>query len=174
MKIHLYSNQQKILHWISAAVILWALISGFYVALFDVAIAVREWVAFMNVSMTTLFIPVFAWRLYLALATRTSDALKTYTFAEYLALFAHRLIYLTVIVVLVTGVLMMDRAITVFDLFFIPQPLEDHRLIGLFLTVHIWSCAVLAVLIVMHVAAVIKHELAGRRILGRMSLAVSG
>ena len=32
-----YSWQQVILHWISALIIIWATISGFYVGLFDVS-----------------------------------------------------------------------------------------------------------------------------------------
>ncbi|WP_236183648.1 cytochrome b [Pseudomonas protegens] len=168
MKNHSYSHLQKVLHWLSAVVILWALISGFYVALFEVSAASKEWLAFFNVSLTTVFIPLFIWRLYLALTTRSSPVGQPRSFAESLAAIAHRAIYLAVIIVLITGVLMMNRPITVFDLFFIPQPLQDPYVIGLFFTVHVVSCAVLGLLVALHVAAVVKHEVAGRRVLKRM------
>ncbi|MNJ44116.1 hypothetical protein D3C77_391550 [compost metagenome] len=83
-------------------------------------------------------------------------------------LIAHWVIYLVISIVLITGVLMMDRPITVFDLFFIPQPLNDPYWIGLFFIVHIWSCAVLALLVAVHVAAVFRHEVVGHRVLKRM------
>lgn len=165
---HCYTPQQKYLHWVSAVIIVWALVSGFYVALFDVTSATKSWVAFVNVSITTVLIPLFVWRLYLALTRRTGSVGQRYSFTEKLVVFAHWIIYLVIGIVLITGVLMMDRPITVFDLFFIPQPLKDPYWIGLFFTVHIWSCAVLALLVAVHVAAVLTHEIVGHRVLKRM------
>ncbi|MNJ16939.1 hypothetical protein D3C77_112090 [compost metagenome] len=172
MKSHSYTPLQKVLHWVSAIIIVWALISGFYVAWFTVTTFTKEWVAFVNVSVTTVFIPLFCWRLYLALTNRTRTPVPR-NVAEYVAVMAHRALYLMVFIVLITGVLMMDRPITVFDLFFIPQPLKDPYLIGLFFTVHIGSCAVLGLLVGLHVAAVVKHETAGRRVLKRMLLSAA-
>lgn len=43
-------------------------------------------------------------------------------------------------------------------------------LMALFVTIHVGSCLVLSLLIVMHVGAVIFHELCGHRVLRRMSL----
>ncbi|MGE8097381.1 cytochrome b [Pseudomonas fluorescens] len=168
MKTSSYTKLQKFLHWLSAVIIIWALASGFYVSLFEVDVSVKEWVAFVNVSLTTAFLPFFALRLYLSSSGRRSDTGRYRTVSEVLALCVHRLIYLAVSVVLVTGVLMMDRAINVFDLFSIPQPLEDPYWILLFLTIHIWACLVLAVLIALHITAVIKHEVSGRRVLVNM------
>jgi cytochrome b561 len=73
-------------------------------------------------------------------------------------------------IVLVTGVLMMDRPINVFGLVEIPQPLGNSFLIAQFTTVHVWACGVLSALIALHVGAVIVHEICGRRVLRRMSL----
>jgi cytochrome b561 len=90
-------------------------------------------------------------------------------FMAKLALFAHTLIYLVISLVLVTGVLMMDRPIDVFGLLEIAQPLSDPGLISRFLTLHVWACIFLALLIVLHIGAVIVHELCGHRVLRRMS-----
>lgn len=129
--------------------------------------------AFVNVSLTTLYLPFFALRLYLSFRYQRSAGAHCRSLAEYLALFVHRFIYLVIGVVLVTGILMMDRAISVFDLFFIPQPLDDPDFIALSVTVHVWACLLLALLIALHVTAVIKHELSGRSVLERMSFRVS-
>ena len=37
MTLSVYSKQQMLLHWVSAAVILWTLVTGFYVANVNVA-----------------------------------------------------------------------------------------------------------------------------------------
>ncbi|WP_347903418.1 cytochrome b/b6 domain-containing protein [Pseudomonas purpurea] len=168
MKTSSYTGVQVFLHWLSAIIIVWALASGFYVSLFDVALPVKEWVAFINVSLTTVFIPFFVVRLYIALRRGRSAEKTDRSKTERLASFAHGLIYLVVSGVLVTGILMMDRAINVFDVFFIPQPLHDPYWIQLFLTIHVWTCLVLAALIALHVSAVIKHEVSGRRVLASM------
>lgn len=168
MNISSYTEVQKFLHWLSAVIIVWALASGFYVAFFDVMLPVKEWVAFINVSLTTVFIPFFVVRLYIALRRGRCIAKSDRSKAESLAAFAHGIIYLVVSVVLVTGILMMDRAIDVFGILYISQPLHDPAWIQLFLSVHVWACVVLAALIALHVSAVIKHEVSGRHVLGKM------
>ncbi|TVT83255.1 cytochrome b [Pseudomonas sp. H3(2019)] len=168
MKTSSYTGVQKFLHWLSAVIIVWALVSGFYVSLFEVAVSVKEWVAFVNVSLTTAFLPFFALRLYLSLRRRRSDTTKQRTFIEALASCVHGLIYLVVSVVLVTGILMMDRGINVFDFLSIPQPLEDPYWTSVFMNVHVWACIALAVMIALHITAVIKHEVSGRRVLVNM------
>jgi cytochrome b561 len=165
-----YSTQRVWLHWLSAAVILWTLTSGFYVAYAEVPARVGRLVGFINVSLTTVFIPFFVGRLFLFVAWARKSRVGTLSLMEHIALGAHTLIYLTVAVVLVTGVLMMDRPIDVFGVFEFAQPLSDSALIARACTVHIGSCLVLALLIVMHLGAVIFHELCGHRVLRRMSL----
>lgn len=165
-----YSTQRVWLHWLSAAVIVWTLISGFYVACVDVSPQLAQWVAFLNVSLTTVFIPFFVWRLFIFASHVRHISVRAFSFMEKLGLFAHTLIYLIVSIVLVTGVLMMDRPIDVFGLVEITQPLSDPELISRFLVIHVWACVVLSLLIVLHVGAVVVHELCGHRVLRRMSL----
>jgi cytochrome b561 len=165
-----YSTQRVWLHWLSAAVIVWTLISGFYVACVDVSPQLAQWVAFLNVSLTTVFIPFFVWRLFIFASHARHISVRAFSFMEKLGLFAHTLIYLIVSIVLVTGVLMMDRPIDVLGLVEITQPLSDPELISRFLVIHVWACVVLSLLIVLHVGAVVVHELCGHRVLRRMSL----
>ncbi|POA30147.1 MULTISPECIES: cytochrome b [Pseudomonas] len=164
-----YSGWQKFLHWLSAVIIIWALGSGFYVSLFDVSLAVKEWVAFVNVSLTTVFLPFFALRVFLHWRHSRHENRQPLSPVELFVLFMHRLIYLVTGVVMVTGFLMMDRAINVFDVLLIPQPLTNAYLIVLFFKIHIVACVLLALLVALHVAAVIKHEASGRRVLKLMS-----
>ena len=165
-----YSGRRVLLHWLSAVIILWALVSGFYVAYYPVSASTEHWVGSLNVSLTTLFIPFFAWRAWLFVCQRRSrDAARS--LSKRLATAVHALIYLSIGVVLVSGVLMMKSAISVFGLVRIPQPLGEPSLIALANTVHTLSCGALSALIALHLCAVLWHELCGRRVVRRMSLA---
>nr|WP_229631855.1 cytochrome b/b6 domain-containing protein [Pseudomonas quercus] len=156
------------LHWLNAGIILWALLAGFYVALLPVAADVKHWVAWVNVSLTTLMIPLFIWRCLLAFRRRGRAVAQPPALMGRLATAVHLLLYFTITVVLVTGVLMMERPIVVFGWFALPQPLQSPALTGGFHTVHIASCYVLAGLVGVHVLAVLKHALAGQPVLRRM------
>ncbi|MDO7897877.1 cytochrome b [Pseudomonas citrulli] len=163
-----YSGRRVLLHWLSAVVILWALVSGFYVAYYPVSAATEQWVGSLNVSLTTLFIPLFAWRLWLfveALEARPPAPSPIHR----LALAVHASIYLVIGVVLVTGVLMMKSAISVFGLLQLPQPLDDPAWIEWANAAHVLSCGVLSVLIALHLCAVAWHECSGRRVVRRMT-----
>ncbi|WPP02324.1 cytochrome b/b6 domain-containing protein [Pseudomonas sp. HR96] len=158
------------LHWLSAIFIVWALVMGSYVSFLPETARLREQVAQLNVSLATLFIPLFAWRLWLRL--RAEQAAPA-TLAEHMAHWAHWLLYGLTALVLVTGVLMMNRPIRIFDWLTLPQPLHDPALLKGLMQVHGVSCAVLAGLVGLHVLAVIKHELGGRRVLRRMGFRIS-
>jgi len=159
----------RLLHWLSVMVILWATLSGFYVAFADVSEALHHGIADFNVAMTTLFIPFFAWRMvhrfkhgapgYNGLISPLeSKAAKT----------MHILLYAQVFVVLVSGVLMMDRDINLFNLVTLPQPISYKPTLESLRLVHEYTTRFLALSILFHVAAVIKHEWSGRRLLRRM------
>jgi len=165
-----YSRRRVLLHWLSAVIILWALVSGFYVAYLPVSAATEHWVGSLNVSLTTLFIPLFAWRAWLFVRA-PRPCVSVLSSVQRLALAVHALIYLTIGVVLVTGVLMMKSPISIFGLVRIPQPLGDPSLIELANTAHVLSCVVLSILVALHLCAVAWHEFSGRRVVRRMTFA---
>ncbi|CFQ99416.1 MULTISPECIES: cytochrome b [Yersinia] len=165
-----YSWQQIVLHWVSAAVIIWATVTGFYVALFDVTPTLKTLIGFINVSLTTVFIPLFIIRLYFYFTAEKPTEVNSTRSTKIIAHVVHFIIYLNIAIVLITGVLMMERDINVFDLFSIPQPIHNLAVTSIFNTTHIISCTTLAALVLLHIAAVVKHELSGKRVLRRMSL----
>ena len=159
----------RYLHWISALVILWASISGLYIAFFELETQIKSQILSFNVSITTVFIPLFCWRIYHRIkqgvpTPHTSMSTLEVKFAH----FGHTLLYVLVSVVLVSGLLMMDHDVTVFRLFTIPQLLQQQSGIHFFETIHLYTCRLLAALVMCHLAALIKHEMMGRRILKRM------
>jgi cytochrome b561 len=167
MNTSAYSTSQKLLHWVSAVIIVWALLSGFFVAVFSVPASVKAWVAFFNVSLTTVYIPVFVLRVYCSFAHGLDFSVKR-TPQEYLALLVHKAMYLVLAVVLATGVLMMDRPINIFNLLSIAPLDHDPVRIALYTRVHVLSCVGLLLMLVLHIGAVVMHERRGKRVMARM------
>lgn len=168
MNASTYSTSQKLLHWVSAVIILWALLSGFFVAMFSVPTSVKAWVAFFNVSLTTLYIPVFALRVFCSFSHGLDFSIKR-TVQEYMALLVHKAMYLVLAVVLATGVLMMDRPINIFNLFTLAPFESNPARIAMYTRVHVLSCVGLLLMLVMHIGAVVLHERRGKRVMARMS-----
>lgn len=61
-----YSILQKVLHALSALLIIWLVVSGFYVALVSEAARYKQVIGNINVSLSVLLIPVFMLRLYVS------------------------------------------------------------------------------------------------------------
>ncbi|MFY1666135.1 cytochrome b [Pseudomonas sp. Pseu.R1] len=161
-----YTKPRIFLHWLSAAIILWATFSGFGVVLLDANDPFRQWVESFNPQITSLFIPFFAWRLWLAV--RAGSPLKPETAQERVAGLAHKAIYLAVTGVLITGVLMMNHPVMLMA--FIPLPQLIHSKIALLELheLHHVLCAILAGLVALHLTAVVLHQVRGKSVLGRM------
>lgn len=159
-----YSSQRIALHWVSAVIILWAMMTGFVVSLLPAGAESKAWVGWVNVSLTTLLIPLFVWRCIIAYFAhgRRCGGKPTLASAAHLAL------YLATLVVLASGVLMMKRPIVVFDWFSFPPPLQATEATAFFYRVHLWACALQAALVALHIAAVIKHALVGQPVHKRM------
>lgn len=163
-----YTKPRIFLHWLSAAIILWATFSGFGVALLDANDPFRQWVESFNPQITSLFIPFFAWRLWLAI--RAGSSHKRETAQERVAGLAHKAIYLAVTGVLITGVLMMDHPVAMLALVTLPQLIHSKMALLELHELHHVLCAMLAGLVALHLGAVVLHQVRGKSVLGRMHL----
>lgn len=163
--VHRYTRSRILLHWLSAVVILWATLSGFGVVLLDADHPFRQWVESFNPQLTSLFIPFFAWRTWLALRARPHRPRQP---QEWLASAAHTLIYAAVSGVLITGVLMMSHPVTLMALIPLPQLIHSKIALLRLHDLHHVLCAVLAGLVALHLSAVVMHQVRGKSVLGRM------
>lgn len=159
----------RVLHWLSALVILWATATGLYIAFFELDEKIRQWILDFNVSVTFVFIPLFILRILY----RTQNGVPSYhnILSETevrIAKYGHQVLYVLVSMVLVTGVLMMEHDIHVFNLGTIPHLINDEKTLELFSLIHNYSSRILAVFVLLHILAAIKHELNGKRIIKRM------
>lgn len=169
-KVERYSWEQVLLHWISAAVILWTLSSGFYVAYAEVDDATQAWVGWVNVSTTTLFIPIFILRCVVRMLKPAPASLDRNPRGRLAARIAHQALYWLTALVLLSGVSMMKGAIDVFGWWQIPAPVTDAAWQARWFTAHIASCFALAAVVALHLAAVVWHQSRGQAILRRMWL----
>ena len=160
-----YPRARVLLHWVSAVIILWATFSGFGVALLPEGSPVRAWVENLNPQLTTLFIPLFLWRLWLYLKAEPEEARSA---KQKIARLAHAALYLLILGVLLTGVLMMSHPVVLFALLPLPQLVHSVGALAQLHSVHHVLCAALGALVAVHILAVIQHQLAGHSVLYRM------
>jgi len=169
MKTETYGRLARYLHWASAGVIIWASISGFYLATLNADSVLRGWLSWFNVSLTTTFTPLFVVRVINAMCTAKPAPVAVPLWQQRAARYVHTLLYAVTSVVLASGILMMNHDINLFGVAMIPNLLGDPPWNERFYIVHRLSCAVLFVLVAAHVAAVVRHHRAGRAVLARMT-----
>lgn len=165
-----YDPTSRLLHWLNAAVILWATISGLLISFGFITSTFKHAIAEFNVSLTTVLIPFFVWRIVNTIRkprpgykAPLSDMHITLAHAMHITLYA-----LTA-VVLISGVLRMTAPFSVFHIVTLPNLVSTPSLLDSFDTLHIFSCRLLAVCVLLHVLAVIKHHMNGVNVLSRMT-----
>ncbi len=163
-----YSTLQKWLHGVSALVMVWLMVSGYCVAYISHSASIKDSVGAFNVSLGSLFIPFFFFRMYVSFGKGCWAVFKAKAFMPCMVFFVHTAIYLATAIVLVSGVLMMSRETLVFNVVLLPPLVSDVTLREVFAAVHDRACVLLALLLSVHIAAVIKHQLAGRSVLKHM------
>lgn len=168
MKMQKFSPTARFLHWLSAAIILWATVSGLFISMADVSEGVKHWIGVFNVSTTTIFIPFFLWRLYYRLRHPVPEYKDFSSMDTMKAKVVHWTMYLLVFVVLLSGVLMMDAPFIFLGIIELPQLVTHPALLQLFIDIHTFSTRFLALLVVIHLFAVAFHEWRGVAILRRM------
>jgi superoxide oxidase len=164
-----YDGLTRFFHWVFAVVIIYASVVGYALA-HTAGGAIHDFLSRLNMSVSTVLILLFPLRLGWKLARVEPRALPVASaWQRSLASGVHNLIYLTIFVVLASGFLMVPNGYSFFGLIEIHTPFGKGALTEHIFAVHRASCALLAGLIVLHVLAVVKHQLIARiNVLGRM------
>jgi len=158
----------RLLHWLSAIVILWSIGSGFFIVLTRPTKAVIDNISELNIAITLLFIPVFILRLLVAYFNEKPSTPSLNLQQQNIANKVHILIYAVVCTVLISGVLMMEHEMKVFNWFVVPEILDKGPMTHLFFILHRTANILLSLLLIMHIVAVIKHQLNGIPLLKKM------
>jgi cytochrome b561 len=172
-----YDRTAKMLHWVSAVVIIWVMLSGLFVSLLPSSALsqqaflqeLKHIIANFNVSLTILFIPLFIWRVFHAMKTKKPLYCKTLpTVQVKAACLVHLSMYILIATLLCSGLLMMNRPFGVFGLWSMAPIITEQTLLLFFAKVHEYSSYVLLAFIIIHLAALAKHQHSGNQILQRM------
>jgi superoxide oxidase len=152
-----YDLFTRILHWVVAGVIIYAMCMGYILH----ALEGTRWFTFfsvLNMSLGTIATPImlvrFVWRFFrpsLAWPASISPRKKQ------LVVFIHEVFYLTIMVVLVSGFLMLQKDYSLFGLLPISRPITVVEINHFFFVVHRYSCILLGVILLAHVGAVLKY-----------------
>lgn len=162
-----YCWQQIVLHWISAIIIIWTTITGTSIFILDIPSSIKDALISFNISLTSLFIPFFIVRIWYFSRRGGAEKEKPTTRIGHVV---HVILYINITVVLLSGILMMEKSISIFNVISIPRIITDIKITNTFSDIHIISCSTLFALILLHLMAVIKHELDGNHILHNMWL----
>ena len=142
-----YSFIARFFHWLSAFVILWAILSGSLLNFGGFPSGLKHQVAEFNVSLTFVFIPIFISRmLYRFYKGAPANFLLTRQQVR-LAEAAHWLLYALVLLELLSGVLMMREDFLVFYWLAVPHLLTDVIWLDFFSSLHVYLSRALAVLV---------------------------
>ncbi len=157
-----YDGLARFLHWIFAAGIIYASIAGYTVARLSSG-PERDVLSRLNMSIATVLIVLFPLRVYWKFARIEPRALPGVSQAQRtLANGVHALMYVTIFVVLASGFLMVPNGYSFFGLVEIHTPFVNGPLTEEFFVIHRAACALLAGLVMLHVLAVVKHQLISR------------
>lgn len=164
-----YDVASRVFHWLFAAGIIYASVVGYLLS----KVTDRAWherLSQLNMSIATVMLVLFPLRFGWKLLRAEPSALTGV--AEWqlrVAHAVHGVLYAITALVLLSGFLMVPHGYSCFGLFWIPTPFAKGPLTAACFVVHRVACALLASLVLLHVMAVVKHQLTGTaRVLRRM------
>lgn len=163
-----YSRLRIILHWISAAVIIWLTCTGFFAVAHAPDSPVRQMIDAFNPQLATLFIPFFTVRLGLYLQSQSWRVWKSKTRSESAAALGHFLLYLLITLVLITGLVIMPQKWMLFGILPMPAIIHNQDDLAWLGAAHGGLCTFLALLVMGHIGAVFWHQIKGHPVLNHM------
>lgn len=164
-----YDLFSRLLHWGIAAVMIYVMIVG-YSLHFMTDARIFAFFSVTNMSLALVLTPLmaarFIWRFFRP-KVPYGDMLQGHH--KGLVHLLHEIFYLLIFVVLLSGFLMLEHGFAVFGALDFPRPIANLDVNRFFFAVHRYACIALSAMIVLHVAAVIKHHCFARQaILRRM------
>ncbi|MGF1681332.1 cytochrome b [Photobacterium minamisatsumaniensis] len=175
MKTSNYDKITRYLHWSMAAIIIYATTAGYVMHLVvDSHPRIFQFLSILNMSLATIGSIVFIFRWF------WKHLRPTYSFTDHsipswqkkIAHMVHDIIYQLMFIVFVSGFLMLETNYELFWLITVPNPISSPEVNAFFFNVHRASCLLLAIVVLLHASAAIKHHYLSKnlvllRMLGR-------
>lgn len=151
----------------SVLITVWTALSGFAVIALQYIDELSAWVPAFNVVPTSLFIPIFlfrvVWNFLLA-----QDNYKASRIEAKLARFVHTLLYVVTSGVVSSVLLVMNKSVFLADFKIMPYLVSDPLIHQLFKIIHFVFNLILVGLVTLHAGTVTKHQLSENNILNKM------
>ncbi|WP_264812347.1 cytochrome b/b6 domain-containing protein [Gluconacetobacter sacchari] len=157
-----------LLHGLSAAIILWLMVSGFAVVGLDRGSALRLVIDTVNPVLGAFFVPIFIARAVLYLRTRPFHQWDSVLREQQMMVAGQVALYVCIFVVLLTGLLMMPAGWKLMNVVPAYGRVVGDGVRSSSATLHFWTDGALACLVAGHVAMVVAHEMRGRPVLYRV------
>lgn len=152
-----YDLFARSLHFIMACIILYTLNAGFLSYL--VSKPFFDILSVLNMSLATLALPLFCIRYVWAFFRETPALPDTIpNWQQSFAKLCHSLMYLFMFAVFLSGFMMLEKPYSFFWLFDIQNPITSPIINAFFFEAHVIICRVLAIMVILHLLAVIKHH----------------
>jgi cytochrome b561 len=153
-----YDRLSRFLHWSVAAGIIYTLLVGYALHLLSNH-RVHDFLSELNMSIGTvigaLMIVRTVWHFFRPRVPHPEHLHSTQRTA---AQVAHAVLYGLIFCVLISGFLMLKQSFALFGMVELPRLVQDEGLNDLFFTGHRISCIALTGMLVLHLAAVFKHQ----------------
>ncbi|MGF1870217.1 cytochrome b [Photobacterium indicum] len=164
MRTH-YDILTRVLHWIMATVIIYAMCAGYIMHLvIDSSPHIFNFLSVLNMSLATvgsaLFIIRFIWSFLRPTISgiQPSGIQPSGSLQTKIAHVAHSLLYILMFTVFVSGFLMLKTGYDLFWLIPIDNLISDPEVNAFFFMMHRVSCAMLALLVAVHASAALHHH----------------
>ncbi|PVX61027.1 cytochrome b [Paraburkholderia unamae] len=164
-----YDGVARFFHWTFAVWIIYASVSGYSLLRIPNG-PVHDFLSQINMSIGTVLIVLFPFRVGWKLIRTEPRALPDVSARQQsLARIVHAVIYVMIFAVLASGFLMVPNGYSFVGLVKIHTPFHKGPITDELFAVHRATCALLAGLVMLHLIAVIKHQLIARNdVLRRM------
>lgn len=154
-----FDRLSKVLHWVFAVGILYAMGVGYGLHLMQAG-QTHDFFSHLNMSLATVLIVLFPIRLIWRLIRRQPAPPKGLAPQDLRrAVIVQSLIYALILIVLASGFLMVPHGYTLFGIAHVPTPFAKGAVTDAFFIIHRISCATLTALIGLHLAGVLLHTL---------------
>ncbi|MFT9091329.1 MAG: cytochrome b/b6 domain-containing protein [Gluconacetobacter sp.] len=163
-----FSSLRQGLHWFSAAIILWLMLSGFAIVFVERGTSARAFVDMLNPGLGVILAPPFLLRTVLWLRSLPFHGWASKARDERATIAGQACLYLCVWIVLLSGVLMMADGWSFLGIVQVRALPAQSIARMVFSGIHLWADIVLALLMAGHIALVAVHEARGRPVLYRV------
>jgi len=165
-----YDPLSKLVHWLMAAIIIYATTAGYIMHIVEDNNPLFLFLSILNMSLATISAPLLIIRYIWSFFRKTPSLPITISEAQQgIARLVHSLLYLVMFLVFTSGFLMLREEYLLFWIIAIPNPVDNDSINAFFFALHRVACASLAVLVAAHVAAALKHHFIDRdKVLSRM------